>query len=127
MTMEEQAKQAMVDGTAERITPVRWTWEEGASMIGRYVSRELQKGTEKKRPDYYTYDFLCDEGPVTVIMSGAFDKNLGAELETDALYVIVFDGMKKISKGRQFKDFRVLRIPDESALQTKVAKSEGDK
>lgn len=125
MTMEEQAKQAMVDGTAERLTPVRWTWEEGASMIGRFASRELQKSTEKKLPDYYTYEFQCDEGPITVIMSGAFDKGLGAELEKDTLYVIVFDAMRKISKGRQFKDFRVLRIPEGSALQAKVPKGKG--
>lgn len=126
MTMAEMAKQAMVNGTAERITPIRWTWEEGASMIGRFMSRELQKSTEKKYPDYFTYVFLCDEGPVTVIMSNAFDKDLGAELEKDVLYVIIYDGMRKISRGRQFKDFRVLRIPDESALQAKVSKSKGD-
>ncbi len=110
MSYAEQAAQAVKDGRVERLTTEMLKFEEGDTLIGKFISRELIASKVKKLPDFYRYYFDTDDGPVNVLFSGAFDNDVGATLKGGSLYQFKHKGVVSISGARQFKQIETLLI-----------------
>jgi len=100
MSLQDQKAAAIAAGKAERLTTTRWKWVEGAELLGVYAGRALVKSTKKDMPDFFTYDFVTDDGPVNVLFSGAFDKGPGAELQGRHLIGVKYMGKIDLPKNR---------------------------
>lgn len=107
MSLREQVAAAEAAGKAERITTERVKLEEGHTLIGVYVGREAVKSTDKKMPDFFSYDFETDDGPVNTKFSGAFDKSIGGKLVEHNVYSITYKGKVKLSGDRTMNVFVV--------------------
>ena len=110
MSYAEQAAQAVKDGTVERLTTEMLKFEEGDTLIGKFLSREKVASKTKKLPDFFRYYFDTDDGPVNVLFSGAFDNDTGGKLKGGCLYQFTHKGVVPISGGRQFKQIETLLI-----------------
>ena len=112
MSYAEQAQKAVKDGTVERLTTEIYKFVEGNILIGKFEKREKVLSKDKKLPDFYRYYFDTDEGPVSVLFSGAFDNDTGAKLKGGCVYQLTHKGLVKISGGREFKQIETLLISE---------------
>lgn len=112
MTYAEQAEKAVKDGSVERLTTEILKFEDGDTLIGKFLSRESVASKRKKLPDFFRYNFDTDNGPVNVLFSGAFDNDVGGRLKIGGVYQFKHKGLVKISDGRQFKQIETLLIAE---------------
>lgn len=110
MSYAEQAEKAIKDGAVERLTTEIYKFVEGNVLIGKFLSREKVLSKDKKLPDFFRYHIDTDDGPVSVLFSGAFDNDTGAKLKGGAVYQFTHKGNMKISGGREFKQIETLMI-----------------
>jgi len=107
MSLKDFATAAEKAGTVERVTKERLKWTDSMEMLGVFTNRELIKSTKKDLPDFFTYDFETDDGPVNCVFSGAFDKDAGSRLEKGNLYSILYKGKIQLPKNRTMHVFVV--------------------
>jgi len=100
MSLREHAAAAEKAGTVNRVTTERWKWVPDKELLGIFTGRESVKSTKKDMPDFYTYDFETDDGPVNVLFSTAFDKDAGARLVERELYSVLYKGKIDLPKNR---------------------------
>jgi len=112
MSYAEQAEKAIKGRTVERLTTEIYKFVEGNILIGKFESRELIKSKDKKLPDFYRYYFDTDEGPVSVLFSGAFDRDTGAKLKGGCVYQFTHKGILKLAGNKQFKQIETLLISE---------------
>ena len=112
MSYAEQAQKAVKDGTVERLTTEIYKFVEGNILIGKFEKREKVASKDKKLPDFCRYYFDTDDGPVSVLFSGAFDNDTGAKLRGGCVYQLTHKGLVKISGGREFKQIETPLISE---------------
>lgn len=81
-------------GALKRIAPKLIKFEEGITVVGRYVHREIVESKNENIPDSYRYVVDTDEGLVSFFTSNAFDKSQGAILREGNVYA--FENRGKI-------------------------------
>jgi hypothetical protein len=84
-----QAKEA---GELKRLAPKLIKFEEGVTIIGKYVQREIVPSKNEEIPDSYRYVVDTDDGLVSFFTSNAFDKSQGSVLEEGKIYAFVNNG-----------------------------------
>ena len=112
MSYAEQAEKAIKAKSVERLTTEIYKFVEGNILIGKFEKREKVLSKDKKLPDFYRYYFDTDDGPVSVLFSGAFDNDTGAKLKGGCVYQLSHKGLVKISGGREFKQIETLLISE---------------
>ena len=112
MSYAEQAEKAVKDGTVQRLTTEMYKFGEGDVLIGRFESRELIKSKVKKLPDFFRYYLDTDDGPISVLFSGAFDRDTGAKLKGGCVYQFTHKGVVNIGGSKQFKQIETLLISE---------------
>jgi hypothetical protein len=115
MSMKDIFDSAEKAGKAERVTALRVALKEGDSIVGLYLGRDLVTGKKKGMSDSYSYRFETDDGPITVFLSSAYDKQHGDSMIEGDLYKITYKEKIKISEGRTYKVFDVKRVPQPAA------------
>lgn len=73
-------------GELKRIAPKLLKFEEGVTIVGSYVGREVVPSKNENIPDSYRYIVDTDEGLVSFFTSNAFDKSQGALLKEGNVY-----------------------------------------
>lgn len=112
MSYADALANAREKGRTKRLTSVPFKWEEGKSLVGRYLGLEVIKSSKKDMPDFNQYKWDTDDGPVTCIMSGAFDAKVDQLLDEGGIYSVTYKGKIQISKGHTFKVFDVELVSD---------------
>ena len=112
MSYAEQAEKAIKDGTVERLTTEIYKFVEGNVFVGKFQSRELVKSKDPKLPDFYRYYFDADDGPVSVLFSGAFDRDTGPKLKGGCVYQFTHKGTIQLGPKKQFKQIQTLLISE---------------
>jgi len=118
MSYAKAFEEAKAKGRVNRLTSVPFRWEEGKSLIGKFVSKSVIKSTNKNLPDFNQYLWETDEGPVTCIMSSAFDAKADTLLAPGRVYCITYRGKIPISKGHTYKVFDVERLMNSDEKET---------
>jgi len=110
MTYAEQAEKAEKAGEVVRLTSSFYKLVEGEVLIGKFISRTLINSKDKKLPDYYRYQIDTDEGPLDVLLSGAFDRDYGGSLKPGGVYRFTHKGKVPLKGGHSWSDIETAQI-----------------
>jgi len=122
MNYKDMQKKAEKVKAIEDLTPTYFEFEKkGDEIVGRYKGRSPVKSSLGEG-EYHQYLFETDDGLIKFAMGQSTDKEAGALMGVNGVYVVTFQGKQKISGGRSVNKFTIHKI-DEAAV---VGEEEGE-
>jgi len=107
MSYTDDYKKAKESGETRSLTPTFRKLEEGETLVGQFIGITDHTSRKRGMPDFNSYEFDTDSGPVSLLLSNAFDRNHADKLTPGGVYAITYAGKRKLANGNDFKQFDV--------------------